>query len=76
MIKKVMFFMITVLAVVSTNVFATGLTLPDLGVKASDVIQSGVTEGGSVIGIGLAFAVGIMVVFFGYKMLKKVLKPA
>jgi len=60
----------------SATVFADPLVLPDLGVAADDVIQSGVTEGGSVIGIGLAFAVGIMVVFFGFKMLKKVLKPA
>lgn len=52
------------------------LTLPDMGVTASDVITLGAEEGGSVIGSGLAFAVGIAVIFFGYKLLRRVLKPA
>lgn len=52
------------------------LTLPDMGVTSADVITLGAEEGGSVIGTGLAFAVGIAVIFFGYKLLRRVLKPA
>jgi len=57
----------------STTIFADPLVLPDLGLIADDVIQLGVTEGGTVIGIGLAFAVGILIVFFGYRLLKRIL---
>lgn len=59
-----------------TAVMADPIVLPDLGVTADDVVTSGVTEGGAVIGKGLAFAVAIVVVFFGFKMVRKVLKPA
>lgn len=63
-------------AVAAASTVRADLTLPDLGVSAGDVISSGVTAGGSTIGAALAFGVGITVIFFAYKMLKRVLKPA
>lgn len=76
MLRKIRGVLAGVVALASSaTVFADPLVLPDMGVTAGDVISSGATEGGAVIGTGLAFAVGIMVIFFGYKMLKKVLRP-